>query len=106
MPTEYKVVLYRIKGVYFKNRQKNNKPYLTYEDIRQHITKIEYKIIIKLLISRRKVKQNMENNITDDISISFQQIYSKLDREKLKMMAILTNYLCPNNEKKYKTIEV
>ena len=49
----------------------------------------------------------MENNITDSISISFQQIYSKLDRDKLKMVAILTNYLCPNNEKKYKTnIEV
>ena len=28
-----------------------------------------------------------------------------LDRDKLKMVAILTNYLCPNNEKKYKTLK-
>ena len=107
LPTEYKVVLYRIKGIYFKNKQINRIPYLTYDDIVKYIKNIEYKLIIKLLIVRKKVKQNMENNITDSVSISFQQIYSKLDRDKLKMLAILTNYLCPNNEKQYKTnIEV
>jgi len=102
LPTEYKVILYRIKGVYFKNKQTNKIPYLTYEDIVLNLKKIEYKLIIKFLVARKKVKQNMENNITDSITISFQQIYSKLDRDKLKMLAILTNYLCLNNEKKYK----
>lgn len=103
LPTEYKVILYRIKGVYFKNKQENRQPYLTYIDINKNLKNIEYKLIIKLLLSRKKVKQNMENNINDDISISFQQIYSKLDRDKLKMLAIFTNYLCPSNDKKYKT---
>ena len=100
LPTEYKVLLYRIKGLYFQNRQDNKisekNEYLQENDIFQYLKKIELDLLLKVFFIRRKMKNILENkNIPTNINNSFRDISVNMDKMGLKMIAILTNHLYP-----------
>jgi hypothetical protein len=104
LPTEYKVLLYRVKGIYFQNRQDNkiseDNEYLDENNIFDYLKNVEIELLLKLFLSRRKIKYILEKkNTLPSIYNSFKQITSKEKKLDLKMMAILTNYLYPEIRK-------
>lgn len=104
LPTEYKVLLYRVKGIYFQNRQDDklseNNQYLDEKNIYDYLKNVEIELLLKLFLSRRKIKYILEKkNTLPSISKSFKQITSKINKLDIKMIAILTNYLYPEIKK-------
>ena len=104
LPTEYKVLLYRVKGIYFQNRQddklSNNNEYLDENNIFDYLKIVELDLLLKLFLSRRKIKYILEKkNTLPSINKSFKQITSKINKLDIKMIAILTNYLYPEIKK-------
>lgn len=104
LPTEYKVLLYRVKGIYFQNRQddklSNNNEYLDENNIFDYLKIVELDLLLKLFLSRRKMKYILEKkNTLPTINKSFKQISSKINKLDIKMIAILTNYLYPEIKK-------
>jgi hypothetical protein len=100
LPTEYKVLLYRIKGIYFQNRQDEKlsikNEYLDENDIFEYLKKIELELLLKILFIRRKMKNILEKkNIPLNINNSFKNISLKMNKLDLKLIAILTHYLYP-----------
>ena len=100
LPTEYKVLLYRIKGIYFQNRQDEKlsikNEYLDENDIFEYLKKIELELLLKILFIRRKMKNILEKkNIPMNINNSFKNISLKMNKLDLKLIAILTHYLYP-----------
>ena len=100
LPNEYKVLLYRLKGIYFQNRQDSNycdnNEYLDRDIISNYLKKVELDLLLKLLFTRRKMKYFLEKkNISSEINNTFKNISLKLNKLDLKMIAILTNHLFP-----------
>ena len=100
LPTEYKVLLYRVKGIYFQNRQDNKlsslNEYLEVSNIFDYLKIIDNNLILKLFLARRKIKYILEKKqTTQSINRTFKNILLKIDKTDLKMFAILTNYLYP-----------
>ena len=104
LPTEYKVILYRIKGIYFQNRQDGNinlkNEYLETNHIFEYLKIIEIELLLKIFLIRRKIKHILEKkNIAISIIESFKDISQKSSKKKQKMIAIFTNYLYPEIKK-------
>lgn len=104
LPTEYKVILYRIKGIYFQNRQDCNinqkNEYLEEKHIYEYLKKIELELLLKIFLIRRKIKYTLEKKmVAISIINSFKQISVKIGKKNIKTIAILTNYLYPEIKK-------
>lgn len=100
LPNEYKVLLYRLKGIYFQNRQDcnycENNEYLDKNIIFNYLKKVELDLLLKLLFTRRKMKYFLEKkNLSSEINNTFKNISLNINKLDLKMIAILTNHLFP-----------
>lgn len=104
LPTEYKVLLYRIKGIYFQNRQDNNlseeNEYLDINNIYNYLKVVESDLLYKIFLCRKKIKSMLEKrNVMSSINRSFKNIFLKINKIDLKKLAIFTNYLYPDVKK-------
>ena len=113
LSNEYKTILYKIKGIYYKKKenfinskinkddkilQSNNG--LRIFDIYTLLKNYETKELIKLMHARKKMKSITDSdndNDNDKIYEQFRLISSKCDRISLKMIAILLNNMFPDD---------
>lgn len=100
LPNEYKVLLYRLKGIYFQNRQDSNlsenNEYLDKNTIYLYLKNVELDLLLKLLLSRRKMKHILEKkNALPNINNTLKTISLNIKKVDLKMITILTNHLFP-----------
>lgn len=108
LPHEYTTVLYKIRGIYYSkkekyiNRKNNTENNLnTYNlrifDIYSLLKNYETKNLLKLIFSRKNLKQKIDENKEDKKFEELRKISLKCDRISLKMIAILTNNMFPDD---------
>ena len=110
LPHEYTTVLYKIRGIYYSKKEKyiNRKNNSNYEnhlntynlrifDIYSLLKNYETRNLLKLLYSRKNLKQKIDNN-EDKKYEELRKISLKCDRISLKMIAILSNNMFPDED--------
>jgi len=111
LPTEYTVALYKIRGIYYKKKEKyikskqsdsgNDTPQYNYSlkifDIYNMLKKkYEIKDLLKLFRARKiLVGKYQDDNTT--VSNIFNHLSDKCDKVSIKMIAILLNKMFPND---------
>lgn len=100
LPKEYKMVLYGIRGIYFKNKAENInssifKSSLQIKDVYQFIKKLNADTLEELIRIRKLMLNWVKSKDTNE-SHKFSKVSAKCDKVHLKLTAILTNKLFPN----------
>lgn len=96
LPREYKNVLYKIRGIYFKNKGNNTKISLQIKDIYQLLKSLDVNTIVNLLRIRKLMYNYVKLNPEREELQEFSKIGDRCDKVHLKLMAIFTTKLFPN----------
>jgi hypothetical protein len=106
LPTEYTIALYKIRGIYYTNKEKFihnksiDKGQFFYYSIKivdiYNLLKKNYDIkdLLKLLKARKNVLCKYKNS--EEFGIIFNNFSSKCDKISIKMIAILLNKMFPH----------
>jgi hypothetical protein len=117
LPHEYTTVLYKIRGIYYTKKEKyinrkntkdtndtkdnsisNNSTYnLRIFDIYSLLKNYDTRNLLKLIYSRKLLKNKIDNK-EEEIYEQLRKISLKCDRISLKMIAILTNNMYPDED--------
>lgn len=101
LPSEYKTVLYNIRGIYFANKKKlidsgsDSRICLQIRNIYEYLKKQDVELIVELLRVRKLMYNLVKINGSDELQL-FNRVNNKCDKVHMKLIAIFTNKLYPN----------
>jgi hypothetical protein len=101
LPSEYKTVLYNIRGIYFANKKKlidsgsESRICLQIRNIYEYLKKQDVELIVELLRVRKLMYNLVKINGSDELQL-FNRVNNKCDKVHMKLIAIFTNKLYPN----------
>ena len=95
LPKEYKYVLFKLRGLYYKSKTKIDKKF-GMRDIYDYLKSMNLENFCALLRQRKLMLNYVNINKNDETALIYRSISRRSDQVHIKLMSILTNKLFPN----------
>ena len=97
LPKEYKDILYKLRGLYYKNRLGLEKKMFGIGNIVQHLRLIDVDHICAVLKQRKLLFSQVSHENTSATLLLFKSISNRCNKLNIKLTAICTNKLFPDS---------